>query len=62
MIARFPTSYLPNSYLIETVTKTSISATAHASVTDDGGEIAAEPAVKRRKTRFGGLSPQAGSR
>jgi hypothetical protein len=62
MVARFPESNLLNSYLIETVTKTSIFTTASVSVPDHGGEIAAKPAVNRGKTPIGGLSPQARSR
>jgi hypothetical protein len=52
-------------YLIETVTKSSISVTARSSLPGHGGEITAEQAVNRAETSrkptrtfLSGLSPQ----
>jgi len=49
-------------YLIETVTKTSIFATACPYVPGQNGEIAAKTAGNALETTSGGLSPQPWSR
>jgi hypothetical protein len=45
-------------YLIETVTKSSISATACSSLPGHNGEITAKQPVNPAETASGGLSPQ----